>query len=392
MKRNCESPGRRTIQRNAAQAKFFWATAVVVGVLSSQGCNPADRIEHRVMTYEQTGIPDQVRLPPASSVGDTAVRSRMVTAIAALPTATWFFKAVGPVEDLEASFESFREFLQAIRFDENGQPQYSAPAGWQEAPLRPGRFQTFVFGPAERKTIELAISELGPNQDLPSNVNRWRGQLELPPLDDGAASGSLDKLTYQGGEYLVFDEVGMYRGGMAPAAAPPAGPAHSVTSEASSAAASASGGAENNEAASEPARSLPIEFTIPPNWEQLPKPMFATVKLEQKSGDRKAAISVSEMNPELNTWESAVGSWLAELELASQDAAQVEPFVSEIAIDGQTGKQIRLLLPDAAKGIFAARVEREGRAWFVKLSGDKSLVEESTGDWETFVRSLRFKK
>jgi hypothetical protein len=179
---------------------------------------------------------------------------------------------------------------------------------------------------------------------------------------------------------------------MAPAAAPPAGPAHSVTSEASSAAASASGGAENNEAASEPARSLPIEFTIPPNWEQLPKPMFATVKLEQKSGDRKAAISVSEMNPELNTWESAMGSWLAELELPNQDAAQVEPFVSEIAIDGQTGQQIRLLLPDAAKGIFAARVEREGRAWFVKLSGDKSLVEESTGDWETFVRSLRFKK
>ncbi|MFO0263196.1 MAG: hypothetical protein ACK53V_16345, partial [Planctomycetota bacterium] len=79
------------------------------------------------------------------------------------------------------------------------------------------------------------------------------------------------------------------------------------------------------------------------------------------------------------------------LELSGLELAQVEPFVSEVTIDGQTGKQIRLVLPDATKGIVAARVERAGRAWFVKLSGDKSLVEESMGDWEAFVGSIRFK-
>ncbi|MCE2792118.1 MAG: hypothetical protein LW697_06635 [Blastopirellula sp.] len=364
-----------------------WAV-VLAGIFAVVGCNPADQIERRVLTFEDTGIPEQVRLPPLANRSAEAVRSRMVTAIAALPTATWFFKAVGPVEDFEAAFPGFREFLQSVRFNENGAPQYTPPTGWQEAPLRPERFQTFLFGTGERKTIELAISDLAANQDLASNVNRWRNQLSLPPLDPNAANSSLDKLAYQGGEFLIFDEVGMYGGGMAPAAPSP----HPIGSEGPPAAEDTGGASKGSDTATEAAApTVPIEFTIPAQWERLPKAMFATVKLERKAAERKVALAVSEMNPELNTWNTAVESWLAELELSGLELAQVEPFVSEVTIDGQTGKQIRLVLPDATKGIVAARVERAGRAWFVKLSGDKSLVEESIGDWEAFVGSIRFK-
>jgi len=119
--------------------------------------------------------------------------------------------------------------------------------------------------------------------------------------------------------------------------------------------------------------------------------MFAAVRLERVDGDKKAAISVSEMNPSLNTWETALGSWLEELEMPGLDAAQVGPFVSDVSIDGQTGKQIRLLIPDATKAIIASRVEQGGRAWFVKLSGEKSLVESSQGDLKAFIESIRFK-
>lgn len=378
-------PGKSQTGRSRPSRLAFWM--VLFGLLNVFGCNPADQIERHVMSYEKTGIPEQVRLPPTATAGTAAVRSRMVTAIAALPTTTWFFKATGPVEAVEAAYPNLREFLQAVRFNDNGQPQYTPPAEWQEAPLRPGRFQTFLFGPGEQKTIELAISELSPNQDLPSNVNRWRGQLELPPLDDSAANSSLAKLAYQGGEFLMFDEVGMYRGGMAPAASS----AHPVIPGSNPPASETNAGSATGEPPSEGDKPEPLEYAIPANWERLPKAMFATIKLERKSADRKAAISVSEMNPELNTWDSALGSWLAELELSGLDVAQVEPFVSEVVIDGQTGKQVRLLMPDAAKGVLAARVERGGRAWFVKLSGEKTLVEESIGDWEAFIRSIRFK-
>ena len=307
-----------------------------------------------------------------------------MTAIASLPTATWFFKAVGPVEDMEAVLPSLTNFFQSVRFDAQGKPEYTPPSNWKKGAARPGRFETLLLGPGETTSVELAISELGPNQDLTSNVNRWRrDQLGLTALDETAARESLKPLAYQGGEFLLFDEVGMYRGGMGgpmSGAAPPAGPATLPTAEAPNA-------QRNLDSASSP----PLEFVAPPGWTQLPNPMFAAVRFERVDGDKKAAISVSEMNPSLNTWETALGSWLEELELPGLDVAQVGPFISDVTIDGQTGKQIRLLIPDATKGIVAARVEQGGRAWFVKLAGEKSLVENSQGDLATFIESIRFK-
>lgn len=365
-----------------------WTAVLLVALLVLSGCGPADRIEQRVLSFDQTGIPEPVRLPPMAKATGAAVRSRMVTAIATLPAATWFFKAVGPVDDLTTALPDLQKFLQGVRFDDNGQPQFTVPASWKSAPARPGRFKTFLFGAAEQPSIELAISELGPNQDLPSNVNRWRGQLALPPLEDEAARTSLDTLACEGGEFLLFDEVGLYQGGMAPAAGsdPSAPPGNNLPT------ATPTGKSGPAGEASAPAATIePLEYTIPPGWNRLANAMFAKIRLERADGTRKAAISVSEMNPELNSWQSALGSWLAELELSGLDPDQVEPFVSEVSVDGQLGKQIRLLMPDAAKGIIATRVERAGKAWFVKLSGDKSLVEESVGDLNAFLQSIRFK-
>ena len=353
------------------------------------GCGPVDRIEQHVMPRERTGIPEAVRvptaqIPAAQNQSAPAVRSRMVTAIAPLPSATWFFKAVGPVEDMEAVLPALTSFFQSVRFDAQGRPEYSPPTSWKKGAARPGRYETLLLGPGETVSVELAISELGPNQDLTSNVNRWRrDQLGLSALDETAARESLRPLAYQGGEFLLFDEVGMYRGGMS-------GPMSGAVSPANSAALPTADTTTTKKDTSE-SDPPPIEFVAPAGWTQLPNPMFAAVRFERVAGDKKAAISVSEMNPALNTWETALGSWLEELELPGLDAAQVGPFVSEVTIGGQTGKQIRLLIPDATKGIIAARVEQGGRAWFVKLAGEKSLVENSQGDLTAFIESIRFK-
>lgn len=374
---NSKAAGRPRVFSHAV-----WTLFLLLGSAGSSGCNPADQVEQHVMPRERTGLPEPVRLPPAPQQAAEAVRSRMVTAIAKLPSATWFFKAVGPVQDMETALPQLMEFFKSVSFNEQGQPQYAAKAGWQEATARPGRFQTFVFGPDGKTTIELAISELGPNQDIPSNVNRWRrDQLGLSALDDTAANASLDSLPYQGGEFLLFDEIGMYRGGMS-------GPAMNAgaMNQSVPTAETPPPTASDNKAA-----TPPLDFTVPTGWSQSPNPMFAAVRLEHNDGDKKVAISVSEMNPELNKWETALGSWLAELELPDLKAEQIEPFISEAAIDGQPGKQVKLLMPDAAKGIVAIRVERDGRAWFVKLSGERSLVESSLADLEAFLKSIKFK-
>lgn len=353
-------------------------------ILFAVGCGPVDRIEQHVMPRERTGIPDAVRVPAAQNQSAPAVRSRMVTAIAPLPSATWFFKAVGPVDDMEAVLPSLTGFFQSVRFDAQGKPEYTPLADWKKGAARPGRYETFLFGPGETPRIELAISELGPNQDLTSNVNRWRrDQLGLSALDETAARESLKSLAYQGGDFLLFDEIGMYRGGMS-------GPMSGAATPSNSAALPTADKTTTPKVASETA-APPIEFVAPAGWTQLPNPMFAAVRFERVDGDKKAAISVSEMNPSLNTWETALGSWLGELELPGLDAAQVGPFISEVTINGHVGKQIQLLIPDATKGLIAARVEQGGRAWFVKLAGEKSLVEKSQGDLKAFIESIRFK-
>lgn len=381
MNRLSRRPTPRALQPGLARFfRFGWLGFAACLCL---GCGPVDQIEQHVMSRERTGIPEAVRVPVASKDSAPAVRSRMVTAIAALPSATWFFKAVGPVEEMNAALPALTSFFQSVRFNEGGQPEYAAPAEWKRGAQRPGRFETLLLGSGEKPSIELAISELGPNQDLTSNVNRWRSdQLGLSSLDEAAARQSLKPLAYQGGEFLLFDEIGMYRGGMGgpmSGAMAPANPTTLPTAETTSA---------NGYAESTPP---PIEFVAPTGWTQVPSPMFAAVRFERVSGDKKAAISVSEMNPALNTWETALGSWLEELELPGLDVAQVTPFVSELTIDGQAGKQIRLLMPDATKGIIAARVEQGGRAWFVKLAGEKSLVENSQGELQAFIESIRFK-
>lgn len=371
--------------QQTCQGRFLRFAILGLSMSLAIGCGAEDQIEQHVMSRERTGIPEAVRVPVAQNESAPAVRSRMVTAIASLPSATWFFKAVGPVDDMNAAFPALTDFFESVRFNTQGQPEYTAPGTWKKGAARTGRFETLLLGPGETPTIELAISELGPNQDLTSNVNRWRrDQLGLSALDENAARASLKSLEYQGGVFLLFDEIGMYRGGMGgpmSGSAPPSNAATLPTAETTP-----------SDKTTESAPTVPpLEFVAPAGWTQVPNPMFAAVRLERVDGDKKAAISVSEMNPSLNTWETALGSWLEELEMPGLDAAQVGPFVSDVSIDGQTGKQIRLLIPDATKAIIASRVEQGGRAWFVKLSGEKSLVEISQGDLKAFIESIRFK-
>lgn len=350
------------------------------------GCRKSSGIQHYVLPRERSGLPEEVRLPDPVSA-PAAVHSRMQTAIAQLPQATWFFKTVAPVADFEAVESTLSQFLQSIQFDSMGRPNWTLPAGWIDAGSTPDRFRTIQIPTEAGKTLEMSVTELGPQQDLAQNVNRWRAsQLELEPLDEEAAIRSLRELNYVGGKFLVFDEQGMYRGGMSPrpggsglpAGHPPAGmPPAGLPSEAS-----------GNRAGSE--AQTPIQYESPPGWESIPNPMFAALKLEKSSNEQRAAITVSELDAGLNSWETGVGSWLAELERSDLPADQIQARVSSRTIAEQPATLVRLIFPDSPKAICAARLEKDQRAWYFKLSGDRDLVEQSQAEFERFLDSVRF--
>lgn len=68
--------------------------------------------------------------------------------------------------------------------------QYELPAGWAEAELT-GQFMVkrFVVG----KEIQVTLTPLG-GGTLTENVNRWRKEVELPPVTEAAARGAAQTL------------------------------------------------------------------------------------------------------------------------------------------------------------------------------------------------------
>lgn len=68
---------------------------------------------------------------------------------------------------------------------------WDVPVGWEPGPAQAMRLATYKI-PVGKGFVELAVSELpGPAGGLLSNVNRWRGQLGLGPLDDSGLEGCM---------------------------------------------------------------------------------------------------------------------------------------------------------------------------------------------------------
>jgi len=88
--------------------------------------------------------------------------------------------------------------------------RWAAPAAWQEepaAPLRPANFSTGPNG-----SIEVYLSVLGgTGGGLEANVNRWRGQMSLPPLSAGEV-GALPTAEVLGQQATLIDFEGHYGG------------------------------------------------------------------------------------------------------------------------------------------------------------------------------------
>lgn len=85
-----------------------------------------------------------------------------------------------------------------------GLPQWTVPSGWKPVAASTMRLASFAIEGANGQTGDLSVVALGPQAGgLLANVNRWRGQLSLPPLDEAALGGASTKVTTAGGDEAV---------------------------------------------------------------------------------------------------------------------------------------------------------------------------------------------
>jgi hypothetical protein len=86
--------------------------------------------------------------------------------------------------------------------------QYTLPTGWQEKPLSPMRVASFKATTPNGKEMDVSVVSLPgvAGGDL-ANVNRWRGQVQLGPIDEDTLAKSAEHVTANGHDYLVVDLV-----------------------------------------------------------------------------------------------------------------------------------------------------------------------------------------
>lgn len=83
---------------------------------------------------------------------------------------------------------------------------WTAPAAWRRVEGSAMRKATFAIGPADAPTAELAVTAFpGEVGGEAANVNRWRGQINLPPAGDFEISASLTRLEVNGLKMAVAD-------------------------------------------------------------------------------------------------------------------------------------------------------------------------------------------
>lgn len=95
---------------------------------------------------------------------------------------------------------------------------WTTPEGWEELPSK--QFRPVNLRPAGDPAAECYVSQLsGTGGGLTENINRWRNQMKLEPIDD-AAVAELPKKPLLGGEATYIDLDGTYAGMGAEAGSP----------------------------------------------------------------------------------------------------------------------------------------------------------------------------
>jgi hypothetical protein len=369
---------RRNLQSPAELAGFSLLSVLYIGSLCfGTGCREADGIS----SYT-------VPKPPTSSSA-ASEPDRMLAAIIPNGPKSWFFKLTGPESSVAELADPFASFIGTVRFSEGqgDDPTWTLPDGWRKREGDSVRFATIEIM-SNGQTVELTVTALPtPGGDIAeyvlSNINRWRGQLQLSPfganelaqntstLDVGGATATLVDLTGQ----LASDN--MSRPPFAPFA---------------SGAASTGATGPSNELA---------DIQAPDGW--TPGQLVVSrggitvqyaAAFDVRDGDQQAEITVSSFPAAMASPIQNVNRWRAQIGLGSLSESEINQQLEAVAIGDVDGSYLEIVGPeDVARRerILVAFAVRRGTAWFFKLKGDAELAQREKDNFVTFVASAKFK-
>ncbi len=189
----------------------------LLALLIAVGCQQRDEIARYTVDKPP---PIEPLVQPNPHQGDAAAderptgdpTDRTLGAIVPLSPQGWFFKLMGPLDAVAAHEEEFTALLKSVRFSDDGKPAWTLPEGWQQRPGNQIRYATLLI-PGEGKPLEVSVTAL-PNTGTDDenyvlvNVNRWRRQLRLPPINSEQLAGESTQIKLDAATATLVNLVG----------------------------------------------------------------------------------------------------------------------------------------------------------------------------------------
>lgn len=366
-----------------------WSGLILFSSLGLVGCDRQEvvhsyRVPKPDVVYELNHTEDsqQPGTAPAASRPE-----RMLAAVVTQPEQGWFFKLSGPPELMEKQVEPFDNFIRSLKFA-GGQPKWTLPAQWKETAGSGMRFATLEIDAGGTKPLDLSVISLprgeeSENAYLLANINRWRGQLQLPPIEEKSLGDETRKVELPGAVAYVVDLRGATAGsGMS--RAPFAGGSGALPPTMSQ-----PGGAKP--AARAPQMSL--KYDTPEGWQAGRTDGLRKAAFDVTDGDAKVEITVIDLEPVAAAALPNINRWRGQIDLPEQTQAELDSELKSLPIGGKQGKYVVLEGPSKdgkPQTILGVIVEHSGKAWFIKLMGDAALAAREREHFEAFVKSIQF--
>ena len=327
-------------------------TLTLAVILAPLGCGDQRSMIRR---YQ---VPHEAQAPAVGTPMATATNQRTLAAIIPAADVAWFFKLTGKSDQIQAVADEFNQLVSSLSFEEE-RPQWRLPAGWTEEPGEQLRFATLRKGSMEISVSKLPLRTDDMDSYLLANINRWQGQISLPPVTLADFPKITRQIDLADRSATIYDS--------SPTGGSPEGPPPASATP-----------------------SSPVTYDRPDGWRQEGRRPMRLATFTVERDEQKIEIVLSQLGPNAGTLEMNVNRWRGQLGLPKAEEAAIKSDLRSIEVEGKASDYLQIAAEDTNEVIFVVIVKRPDLTLFVKLTGDRSLAEAETANFEKFARSIRF--
>jgi len=300
---------------------------------------------------------------------------RLLAALFPQKEQTWVFKVSGNEPAVKGVADGFDQLVRSVRFGDQADAPitWTAPAGWREEPGNQFRHATLRPGPGD-DALEVTVSKLqGAQADsIVENINRWRGQLGLQPVNAAGASQLCKTIKVGDVEATLVDMAG--RGNLKGMKPPPM--------------------ATRREPVKTPPPQRPgLVFRKPGDWAEKADPTgISAASFTVREGDQSADITVTALPGPAGGLAANINRWRTQINLPPLPEEQLLREIREVTVSGIRGHAVEMLGPDRAAGrerISGIVLSQGNVTWFFKMRGGADIVARQQPAFEAFANSVR---